>query len=91
MPNPAEIQALKTTKHFFDTATQRLDEEDSGFAPQEGMFTVANEVAPMPMTRRTSGEPSSSKKRTVAVAGAPERFESVSRLCCPPPSPTWAK
>ena len=36
---------LANMKEFFDRSTRVLTEEDSGFTPQEGVFTVANQVA----------------------------------------------
>ena len=44
--NPeALIIELKMAKKFFDTSTSCLTEEDSSFAPAEGMWTVAQQVA----------------------------------------------
>lgn len=39
------IAELKSTKKFFDTSTSCLREEDSTFAPVEGTWTVAQQVA----------------------------------------------
>jgi len=36
---------LAAMKDFFDRSTRALDEADSAFAPREGMFTVAQQVA----------------------------------------------
>jgi len=36
---------LLTSKEFFEPSTRVLDEADSGFRPQEGMMTVAQQVA----------------------------------------------
>jgi uncharacterized damage-inducible protein DinB len=36
---------LLASKDFFDRSTRVLDEADSGFRPQEGMMTVAQQVA----------------------------------------------
>jgi uncharacterized damage-inducible protein DinB len=36
---------LLASKEFFDRSTRVLDEADSGFRPQEGMMTVAQQVA----------------------------------------------
>lgn len=36
---------LKSTKEFFDRSTRCLTEEDSSFAPAEGTWTVAQQVA----------------------------------------------
>jgi uncharacterized damage-inducible protein DinB len=39
------IRELKMSKEFFDRSTRCLREEDSTFAPVEGMWTVAQQVA----------------------------------------------
>lgn len=39
------IAELKSTKQFFDTSTRCLTEDDSSFAPVEGTWTVAQQVA----------------------------------------------
>ena len=36
---------LSAMKEFFDRSTRVLEEADSGFAPRDGMFTVAQQVA----------------------------------------------
>ena|SRR5689334_12725761 len=36
---------LASIKEFFDRSTRALDEADSTFAPREGMFTTAQQVA----------------------------------------------
>jgi len=36
---------LSSIKEFFDRSTRALDESDSTFAPKEGMFTAAQQVA----------------------------------------------
>ena len=36
---------LRSYKEFFDRSTSCLEEEDSGFAPVEGMMTAAQHVA----------------------------------------------
>jgi uncharacterized damage-inducible protein DinB len=36
---------LAAMKEFFDRSTRVLEEADSGFAPKEGMFTAAQQVA----------------------------------------------
>ena len=41
----ALLRELKETEKFFDKSTSCLAEEDSVFAPQDGMFTVAQQVA----------------------------------------------
>jgi uncharacterized damage-inducible protein DinB len=38
-------QQLVTSKEFFERSTRVLDEADSEFRPQEGMMTVAQQVA----------------------------------------------
>jgi uncharacterized damage-inducible protein DinB len=46
-PKPSYDYAsqLLASKDFFDRSTRVLDEGDSGFRPQEGMMTVAGQVA----------------------------------------------
>lgn len=47
-PNPQHYDFAKqllTSKEFFERSTSVLDEADSGFRPQEGMMTVAQQVA----------------------------------------------
>ncbi len=47
-PKPATYDfanQLLASKEFFERSTRVLDEQDSGFRPQEGMFTVAQQVA----------------------------------------------
>jgi uncharacterized damage-inducible protein DinB len=39
------IAELKSAKKYFDTSTSCLKEEDSNFAPVEGTWTVAQQVA----------------------------------------------
>jgi uncharacterized damage-inducible protein DinB len=39
------IYQLESSREFFNRATDCLKEEHSGFAPQEGMYTVAQQVA----------------------------------------------
>jgi uncharacterized damage-inducible protein DinB len=39
------ISDLKASREFFNRSTDCLQEEDSKFAPKEGMFTVASQVA----------------------------------------------
>ncbi len=39
------LSELKTIQEFFERSTSCLDESDSGFAPKEGMYTVASHVA----------------------------------------------
>src|SRR3954447_5346836 len=36
---------LLASKDFFDRSTRVLEEADSGFRPQEGMMTVAQQIA----------------------------------------------
>ena len=36
---------INSMKEFFDRSTRVLEEADSGFAPKDGMFTVAQQVA----------------------------------------------
>ena len=39
------VAQINSMKEFFDRSTRVLEEKDSGFAPKEGMFTVAQQVA----------------------------------------------
>jgi len=39
------VHELQTVQEFFDRSTNCLTEEDSEFAPKEGMYTVAQQVA----------------------------------------------
>ncbi len=39
------IAQLNVAYEFFDRSTRSLTEDDSGFAPTEGVFTAANQVA----------------------------------------------
>ena len=41
----ALIGQLNAAYEFFDRSTRSLTEDDSGFAPAEGVFTAANQVA----------------------------------------------
>lgn len=41
---------LRVMQAFFDRSTACLEEEDSGFAPAPGMFTVAQQVAHVALT-----------------------------------------
>jgi uncharacterized damage-inducible protein DinB len=36
---------IAVMKEFFDRSTRVLEEKDSGYAPQEGLFTVSQQVA----------------------------------------------
>src|SRR5438105_13323733 len=38
-------QSLKQVRQFFNTSTKCFDEDDAGFAPKPGMFTVAQHIA----------------------------------------------
>ena len=42
-----EVAAMK---EFFDRSTRTLEEKDSGYAPQEGLFTVSQHVAHVAQT-----------------------------------------
>ncbi len=44
------IEQLKTANLFFHNSTSCLSEEDSGYAPKEGLFTVAQQVAHVAQT-----------------------------------------
>lgn len=43
-------QDLDNIKEYFDRSTRNLTEEDSGFAPAEGTFTAAQQVAHVAQT-----------------------------------------
>ncbi len=43
-------QDLANIQEYFDRSTRSLSEEDSGFAPSEGMFTAAQQVAHVAQT-----------------------------------------
>lgn len=45
MDSKALITELRSTKEYFDRSTRSLTEEDSTFAPIEGTWTVAQQVA----------------------------------------------
>lgn len=45
MIKKALIGQLQQVLEFFERSTSCLSEDDSGFAPREGMFTVAQQVA----------------------------------------------
>jgi uncharacterized damage-inducible protein DinB len=45
MIKPGLFGQLKAMKEFFDRSTRVLEEADSAFAPQDGMFTAAQQVA----------------------------------------------
>lgn len=44
------IEQLKSASEFFKRSTSCLSEEDSGFSPAEGTFTVVNQVAHVAQT-----------------------------------------
>lgn len=44
------VTDLRSTKEFFDRSTRCLTEEDSSFAPVEGTWTVAQQVAHVAQT-----------------------------------------
>jgi len=44
------VQQLQASKEFFDRSTRCLTEDDSGFAPAEGLWTVAQQVAHIAQT-----------------------------------------
>jgi len=50
MTPDAAIISLNSAKQFFDKSTSCFAEEDSGFTPQEGCFTVAQQVAHVAQT-----------------------------------------
>jgi len=45
MIKPGLYGQVASMKEFFDRSTRVLEEADSGFAPKEGMFTAAQQVA----------------------------------------------
>jgi len=45
MDRQRALDILRSTQQFFDRSSSGLGEEDSGFAPAEGMFTAAQQVA----------------------------------------------
>jgi len=45
LTKPEMTGQLAAMKEYFDRSTRALEEADSTFAPKEGMFTVANQVA----------------------------------------------
>ena len=45
MDSASLIQQLRSTKEWFDRSSRSLTEEDSAFAPSEGMLTAAQQVA----------------------------------------------
>ncbi len=50
MDAQACAQQLASTKEWFDRSTRVLTEDDSGFAPSEGTFTTAQQVAHVAQT-----------------------------------------
>lgn len=44
------VAELRSTKEYFDRSTRCLTEEDSSFAPVDGTFTVAQQVAHVAQT-----------------------------------------
>jgi uncharacterized damage-inducible protein DinB len=50
MAHESAVTELKSTKEFFDRSTRCLTEEDSSFAPAEGTWTVAQQVAHVAQT-----------------------------------------
>lgn len=44
------IQQMKASKEFFDRSTRPLTDEHSTFAPQEGLFTAAQQIAHVAQT-----------------------------------------
>jgi Uncharacterized protein conserved in bacteria len=45
LTNEALAQEMRSTKEFFDRSTRPLSEVDSEYAPLEGLYTVAQQVA----------------------------------------------
>lgn len=50
MTNEALIAEFRSTKEFFDRSTRVLSEENSNYSPQEGLYTVAQQVAHVAQT-----------------------------------------
>lgn len=50
MHKDAIVHQLNATKEFFDRSTRPLTEEHSTFAPQEGLFTVSQQIAHVAQT-----------------------------------------
>jgi uncharacterized damage-inducible protein DinB len=50
MIKPGLFGQLSSMKEYFDRSTRVLEEADSAFAPKEGMFTVAGQVAHVAQT-----------------------------------------
>jgi len=50
MLNEEMVGELRACAQFFETSTSCLSEEDSGFAPKEGMYTVAQQVVHVAQT-----------------------------------------
>ena len=44
------ISQLNAAYEYFERSTRSLTEEDSGFAPADGVFTAANQVAHVAQT-----------------------------------------
>lgn len=50
MTNEALVAQMRATKEFLDRSTRPLSEENSNYAPQEGLFTVAQQIAHIAQT-----------------------------------------
>lgn len=50
MTNEVLARKVRDAKEYLDRSTRPLSEENSAFAPQEGMFTVAQQVAHIAQT-----------------------------------------
>lgn len=50
MTNEGLVQQMRSTKEFLDRSTRPLSEENSNYAPQEGLFTVAQQIAHIAQT-----------------------------------------
>lgn len=50
MTNEALVEQVRSTKEYLDRSTRPLSEENSNYAPQEGLFTVAQQVAHIAQT-----------------------------------------
>jgi uncharacterized damage-inducible protein DinB len=50
MTNEALVAQMRNTKEYLERSTRPLSEENSSFAPQEGLYTVAQQVAHIAQT-----------------------------------------
>lgn len=50
MTNEAFVAQMRNTKEYLERSTRPLSEENSSFAPQEGMYTTAQQMAHIAQT-----------------------------------------